>query len=136
MEGRCGPESGGLGGRPMNRKQLVREYKESRRPMGVYRVYCRANGKSLVGASADLPSMLNRQQSQLRMGGHPNKALQRDWDEHGAGAFSFEVLDTLEAPDREGYDPRGDLRTLEAMWLEKLRPYGDGGYNSEPKRAA
>jgi hypothetical protein len=66
---------------------------------------------------------------------HPNKALQRDWDEHGAEAFSFEVLDTLEVPEREGYNAKGDLRTLEAMWLDKLKPYGDGGYHSEPKRA-
>src|ERR1044071_3912792 len=115
----------------MNRKQLIREYKESQRPMGVYRVYCSVNAKSLVGTSTDLPSMLNRQQSQLRMGGHPNKMLQSDWNEHGAEAFEFEVLDTLEAPAREGYDPKADLRTLEEMWLDKLRPYGEGGYNSE-----
>ena len=119
----------------MNRKQLVREYKESKRPAGVYRVRCVANNKSLVGTSIDLPAMLNRQQSQLRMGGHPNKALQQDWNEHGAEAFEFEVLDTLEIPDRDGYDPKADLRTLEEMWLDKLKPYGDGGYNAEPKRA-
>ncbi|MFL6332038.1 MAG: GIY-YIG nuclease family protein [Pyrinomonadaceae bacterium] len=119
----------------MNRKQLVREYKESKRPAGVYRVRCVANGKSLVGTSIDLPAMLNRQQSQLRMGGHPNKVLQKDWDEHGAEAFEFEVLDTLDIPDGDGYNPKADLRTLEEMWLDKLKPYGDGGYNTEPKRA-
>jgi type II secretory pathway component PulK len=119
----------------MDRKQLVRAYKESKRPAGVYRVHCTVNGKSLVGTSTDLPAMLNRQQSQLRMNGHPNKALQKDWNEYGAEAFAFEVLDTLEMRDREGYDPKGDLRTLEAMWLEKLKPYGDGGYNAEMKRA-
>src|ERR1700751_5061348 len=120
----------------MNRKQLVREDKESKRPTGVYRVRCVVNGKSLVGTSVDLPAMLNRQQSQLRMGGHPNKALQKDWNEYGAGAFEFEVLDTLEVPDRDCYDPKADLRTLEGMWLDKLKPYGEGGYNAEPKRAS
>ena len=120
----------------MNRKALIREYKESQRPMGVYRVRCIVNDKSLIGTSVDLPAMLNRQQSQLRMGGHPNKALQKDWNEHGAEAFEFEVLDTLEASDQANYDPKSDLRTLEEMWLAKLTPYGERGYNPEPKRAA
>src|SRR5436853_850211 len=114
----------------MDRKTLIREYKETRRPMGVYRVLNTVNQKSFVGTSVDLPAMLNRQQSQLRMGGHPNKALQKDWNEYGAEAFEFEVLDTLEVPDRDGYDPKADLRTLEGMWLDKLKPYGEGGYNA------
>ena len=120
----------------MNRKALIREYKESSRPMGVYRVRCVVNGKSLVGVSLDLPAMLNRQQSQLKMGGHPNKMLQKDWNEHGAEAFEFEVLDTLEASEGENYDPKADLRTLEEMWLAKLTPFGERGYNSAPKHAA
>ena len=50
----------------MDRKTLIREYKESRRPMGVYRVLNTTNGRALVGVSVDLPSMLNRQRAQLR----------------------------------------------------------------------
>lgn len=104
--------------------------------MGVYRVYNRVADKSLVGVSVDLPSILNREQAQLRLRAHRNAALQADWDALGAKAFVFEVLDTLappaEAPD---YDPRADLRVLEALWLEKLRPWGGRGYNTAPKQA-
>ena len=120
----------------MDRKALIREYKETRRPMGVYRVRNTVNGKSFIGTSKDLPAMLNRQQSQLRMGGHPNRALQKDWAEYGAEAFEFEVLDTLTIPERADYDPTADLRALEELWLDKLSPFGDRGYNTEPKRAA
>lgn len=120
----------------MNRKALIREYKESRRPMGVYRVRNTVNEKSFIGTSKDLPAMLNRQQSQLRMGGHPNRALQKDWNEYGTEAFEFEVLDTLPIPDRADYDPTADLRALEELWLDKLKPFGERGYNTEPKRAA
>ena len=49
----------------MDRKALVRDYKENRRPMGVFRVLNTANGKSLIGTSVDLPGMLNRQRFQL-----------------------------------------------------------------------
>ncbi len=102
--------------------------------MGVYRVHNTVNDKSFVGTSVDLPSMLNRQQAQLRMGGHPNKTLQKDWNELGAHVFEFEILDTLKVPEQTDYDPKKDLQALEELWLEKLSPFGDRGYNVKPKR--
>jgi hypothetical protein len=117
----------------MDRKALIREYKANRRPMGVFQVRNTLNGKVLLGSTADLPSMLNRQRAQLQMGAHPNRQLQADWRAHGPGAFAFEVLDTLTASDEAGSDPREDLRTLEAMWLAKVAPFGERGYNAEPK---
>lgn len=116
----------------MNRKALIREYKQRRRPMGVFQVRNLANGKVFVGASPDLPAMLNRQRAQLRMGAHPNRALQADWTRQGGEAFAFEILDTLAHADRPDADPATDLRVLELMWLEKLAPYGERGYNPVP----
>lgn len=37
----------------MDKKRLIREYKETRRPMGVYQVRNPVNGKVLVGVSVD-----------------------------------------------------------------------------------
>jgi hypothetical protein len=119
----------------MDKKALMREYKETRRPMGVYCIRNTVNGKLLVGKSIDLPSILNRQRGQLRSGSHPNPTLQKDLVEYGAEAFEVEVLDTLEVPNQADYDPSADLRTLEQMWLDKLSPFGNRGYNPEPKRA-
>ena len=116
----------------MDRKALIREYKETRQPMGVYRVRNTLTGKSLIGTSTNLPGMLNRQRWQLTMGAHPNRELQKDWNEHGPDAFAFEVLDTLAAPDRPAYDPADDLRALEQLWLDKLAPYDDRGYIARP----
>ncbi len=120
----------------MNRKDLLRQYKEARPPMGVYRVRNTVNGRSLVGASANLPAILNRHRAQLRLGAHTNVGLQKDWNELGPEAFEFEVLDTLAAPDRPDYDPSDDLRVLEKLWLEKLSPFKDRGYNTQPKRTS
>jgi hypothetical protein len=61
--------------------------------------------------------------------------LQKDWNELGADAFVFEVLDTLTPPERPDYDPSDDLRALEQLWLDKLKPFGDRGYNTTPTRA-
>lgn len=120
----------------MDRKVLLREYKESRRPMGVYRVLNRANGKVLVGSSVNVPAMLNRHRAQLKLGTHQNRALQADWQEFGVDAFEFEVLDILEPSDQLDYDPADDLRALEEMWLEKLSPFEEHGYNARPKQRA
>jgi hypothetical protein len=117
----------------MDRKALIREYKANRPPMGVFQVRNTLSGKVFLGSTADLPSMLNRQRAQLQMGAHPNRQLQADWRSDGASAFAFEVLDTLTASDDAGYDPREDLRTLEAMWVAKIAPFGERGYNTEPK---
>ena len=113
----------------MDKKTLIREYKEARRPMGVYCIRNTVNGKLLVGKSTDLPSILNRQRGQLRSGSHPNPTLHKDLVEYGTEAFEVEVLDTLEVPDQADYDPSADLRTLEQMWLDKLSPFGNRGYN-------
>jgi hypothetical protein len=118
----------------MNKKELIRAYKEARRPMGVYRVRNVTDGRSIVGSSADLPSILNRERASLRLGAHRNSALQKDWNSLGPDAFAFEVLDTLSLPDDvPNYDPTEDLKVLESMWLERLSPYGEAGYMKLPR---
>lgn len=112
-----------------DRKALTRRYKETPRTMGVGVVRNTTNGRTLVVASADLPSLLNRHRAQLRLGAHPNRALQQDWNAAGAVAFEFTVLDTLTPKDTPGYDPTDDLTELEALWLEKLEPYEPAGYH-------
>jgi len=97
--------------------------------MGLFRILNTANGKQLIGSAADVPAMLNRQRAQLRLGAHPNAQLQADWSAFGPDAFVFETLDLLTLPDDVSYDPTGDLDVLQALWLEKLSPFGERGYN-------
>ena len=112
----------------MDRKELIRKYKETPRPMGVYQVRNTRNGKALIATSLDLNAALNRHRAQLRMGRHRNRRLQTDWNEMGPDAFEFEVLDTLSPSELPDYDPTDDLQLLEAMWLEKLAPARDLAY--------
>ena len=114
----------------MNRKEITREYKERQHPVGVFRVLNTVNGKSFIGTSVNLPAMLNRQKAQLAMKGHPNRELQSDWNELGEESFIFEVLDTLTRPaEAPNYDPADDLKSLQALWMEKLQPFDEKGYN-------
>jgi len=118
----------------MDRKSLMRAYKETRRPMGVYRIHNTRDDRSLVGRSVDLPAILNRERVALRFGSHPNAALQRDWATLGPDAFVFEVLDTLTAPEGQpDYDPTEDLRVLEEMWVERLQVTGERGYGARAR---
>ena len=114
--------------------ELKNEYKQTKRPMGVYQIRNQVNGKVFIGRSLDLPGILNRHKFELTMGSHRNKALQGEWREFGAEKFLFEILDELK-PAREGphHDDQEDLAALEALWLDKLLPYGDRGYNAEGK---
>jgi hypothetical protein len=116
----------------MDRKEIIRRYKQTPRPMGIFQVRNTTNGKVFIGSSSDLPAMLNRQQAQLRFGSHPNRTLQKDWKELGPEAFSFEILDTIKAKEEPDYNPTADLRVLQEIWLEKLSPFNDRGYNERP----
>lgn len=104
----------------MDRKEMLRSYKETPRPAGVYRVRHVPSGRTLLGSSPDAPARLNRVRSQLAMKSHPNRRLQADWDADGADAFLFEVVDLLPPPPEPGADPRDDLALLEQLWREKL----------------
>jgi hypothetical protein len=117
----------------MNRKDLKREYKQTLRPMGVFQIRNLASEKVFVGSSMNLEGIFNRHEFQLKMGGHPNKALQADWNESGGENFAFEVLEELFPRENPGYDYKSDLEVLEDLWLEKLEPYGGKGYNERKK---
>jgi hypothetical protein len=110
------------------RKERIRQYKETPRPAGIYVVRNKANGKWLIGSSADLPGMLNRQRFQLECGSHPDKELQRDWNDSGPDAFEFHVLDELKPQDEPGQDLSEDLRVLKQMWIERLTEAGQPLY--------
>ncbi|HUI27741.1 MAG TPA: GIY-YIG nuclease family protein [Candidatus Kryptonia bacterium] len=116
-----------------NREELKRQYKETSPQMGVFAIRNRANGRIFLGASLNLPGMMNRTRFQLQRGAHQNAALQHDWTTQGSDNFSFEVLDELQPVADKSYDYHDDLDTLHSLWLDKLQPYGDAGYNTPPK---
>ncbi|MCP3135759.1 GIY-YIG nuclease family protein [Pyxidicoccus xibeiensis] len=123
------PQPGG--GKP-TRAELKRAYKEKPPPMGVFAVRNRANGKVLVGTSMNIPGMLNRIRFELTTGMGRFPELLEDWRRYGADSFSFDVLDVLEPSEEPGADPKEELKVLEALWLDRLKPYGDAGYNKPP----
>ncbi|HNV77798.1 MAG: GIY-YIG nuclease family protein [Gemmatimonadetes bacterium] len=117
----------------LDRKALTRQYKETPRTAGVALAKNLANGKCFLFAGVDIAALVNRHRAQLKLGGHPNKVLQGDWNALGADQFAFEVVDTLPVPETADVDQRDDVAALEALWLEKLAPFEPAGYNRAPR---
>lgn len=112
-----------------SRRELNREYAERVKPAGVYQVKNLATGKVLLGSSLNLEGPLNRHRFMLKIGSHTNKALQQDWNELGAEKFVFEILEEVKRKDVPNFNLEEELSLLEMIWLEKLEPFGERGYN-------
>lgn len=114
---------------PERKKALLREYKETPLPMGIFQIKNNATGKLLLLKALNLPGIINRHQLELRRGMHRNRQLQQDWNQYGESAFSFDILATLKPEEYlPEYYPTAVNDLLDA-WLEKLQPFGDAGYN-------
>jgi len=110
---------------------MKREYRERRKPAGVFQIKNTVSGKVLLGSSLNIEGPLNSHRFMLTIGRHRNEALQHDWNVHGAGSFVFEILETVEPKDDENFDLGDELTLLEQIWIEKVQPFGDKGYNTD-----
>jgi hypothetical protein len=116
------------------KKELSSAYVQCFRPMGIFQIRSQDNGKIYVDASMDLDGMRNRISFMSTMGS-PFHELKEDWQTYGGDRFVFEILDELK-PQEESPADSGDLtkykrelNELLGLWLEKLEPYGERGYN-------
>lgn len=113
-----------------SRNQYKQDYKDTKQDMGVCRVLNTANGKFLLDKSTDMRARLNRHRAELQFGKHHNKALQKDWNEFGSSSFQFDYVEVLpHLRDKPDYDPAEDLELLLEMYLDKLQPFAEKGYN-------
>ena len=120
----------------LNKKELKKKYLETMPPMGIYQIRNLSNGKIFIGNSKNLHGKSNSFKFQLNAGLHVNKALQDDYTLLGEENFVFEILDRLEPKEDLSYNYSEDLDTLEELWMEKLQPYGEKGYNKPKKWSA
>jgi hypothetical protein len=114
-----------------SRQDIKREYKERKKPAGVFQVKNTVNGKVLLRSSLNLEGPLNGHKFMLTIGRHQNEALQKDWNEYGPGKFVFEILEVVKVKDDPNFDLSAELALLEQIWLEKLQPFGERGYNTD-----
>jgi hypothetical protein len=116
-----------------SRHELKRAYKAREKPAGVFQVKNLANGKVLLGSSLNLEGSLNSHRFMLTIGRHRNEELQKDWREFGPEKFVFEVLEVAKRSADPSFDLNDELTLLEQIWIEKLQPFGERGYNLDAK---
>jgi hypothetical protein len=114
-----------------SKQDIRREYKEHQKPAGVFQVKNTANGKVLLGSSMNLEGPLNMHQFMLTSGHHRNTALQSDWNTFGPDKFVFEILEVVEIKSDPNFNLDDELTLLEQIWIEKLEPFGEKGYNTD-----
>ncbi len=118
----------------IDKKEIKKRYKETLTPMGVFQIRNLVNGKIFIGSSMNLPGRKNRFESDFTLGTMMDHVLQKDFLDHGRDNFTFEVIDNLEPKEDPAYDYKEDLKTLEELWIEKLQPFDDKGYNKRKLR--
>jgi hypothetical protein len=113
-----------------SRQDINREYKDRKKPAGVFQVKNTSNGKVLLGSSLNLEGPLNSHKFMLTIGRHRNEALQKEWNDYGQNKFIFEILEVVKVKDDPNFNLSDELTLLEQIWLEKLQPFGERGYNT------
>lgn len=104
------------------KKELQQEYANAKQPMGVFIVRCKSNNKCLIQATPDLKGVMNGTYVRLLNSRHPNRELQKEWDELGEESFVIEILEQLpyDEKDQEKEDYSQELALLQIIWEEKL----------------
>ncbi len=96
-------------------QEIKREFKERKKPAGVFMVKNTANGKILLGSSLNLEGPLNSHKFMLTIGRHRNEQLQKEWNEYGADKFVFEILEIVKVKDDPTFNLSDELILLEEL---------------------
>lgn len=107
------------------RKELQQQYRETRPEAGVYRIVNTATGRVLIGSSPNLAGVRNKLAfaQQTNTPSALDYRLADDVRRYGLDAFTFEVLDVVEAkPEMTSAKLRDELSALEALWRERTDP--------------
>lgn len=87
---------------------------------GIYKITCTVTGKFYIGSSIDLQGRQSDHFGELRRGIHINPKLQNAFNKYGEDAFIYEVLELVLIP---------FLIEREQYYLDKLKPFGNKGFN-------
>lgn len=87
---------------------------------GVYKITNIESGKFYIGSSKDIENRIVDHIRDLKKNDHSNIILQRSWNLHGSGSFTFETVEEC-IP--------SECLLREQYYLDLLKPYMGIGYN-------
>lgn len=77
------------------RKNLLREYRETKQRAGIVSLTCTATAQRWIGISRNLDKQQNGLFFRLRLNGFPNKDAQTAWNAHGESAFVYDIVEEI-----------------------------------------
>lgn len=83
------------------KKELLDEWKNRRPEMGIITIRCKNTGDLFAGISKDTQVEFNSQRFKLSANLHPNKQLQKLWEQYGETEFVYTVVKVLKYEDPE-----------------------------------
>ncbi len=101
------------------RKELLEEYKNRKRDMGVISIKCVETGEQFLDAVTDVGVAFNSNRAKLRFNGHPNKRMQALWNQHGEDGFEMTVLKEYKPKDPLA-DHKAEVSKLREECLKEL----------------
>lgn len=103
------------------KKELQLQYKQMKSQMGIFIIQSKVNNKCYIEATQDLKGTMNGAKFKLEASSHPNRELQKEWNDFGVENFTIEILEYLEYDkDESKIDYKEDLALLKMIWEENL----------------
>jgi hypothetical protein len=103
------------------KKELKEQYKQMKPDMGIFIISSNLGKKCYLEGTQNLQATMNSMKFKLKAGCHPNRELQKEWNELGEGVFTFRILEKLEyEKDEMKTDYKEDLALLKIIWEEKI----------------
>jgi hypothetical protein len=106
----------------LSKKTLKEQYKYRTLIGGVYCVKCNGTINKWIRATTDMQGSKNRFTFCVSAKSCPELCMMEAWNQFGASAFSFEILEEISKKEaqteREFSD---DINTLLDIWIEKLK---------------
>ncbi len=103
----------------IDKKAAKAAHREKKSVAGIYAVRCAATGQVWIGHTPNLDAVQNRIWFTLRLGNHPDAALQAAWRAQGGAGFAFEELERVKDGDLY-YTGDGALKERAASWRAKF----------------
>ncbi|MDD4242646.1 MAG: GIY-YIG nuclease family protein [Smithellaceae bacterium] len=107
----------------IRKKELIAEYKQQDTTGGVFRIWNKESGKSLIKGDVNLQAVENRLRFSQKVDSPYTIALQQDWARYGGNSFSLEILEEAKQSAEESLGAFKDrLKRMEEAWKEKYPP--------------
>jgi hypothetical protein len=104
-----------------NKKALIEQYKNRTVIGGIYCIKCNGNDNLWIRSTKDLKGSKNRFLFSLSINSCPEACMQKVWNQFGATAFSFEILEEIQKKETQTeHEFEDDIATLLEIWNEKL----------------